>query len=387
MDQEIKQLLEKYVRQECTAAETEKLVQFFQHAGPSDKEALLEVEEVLSLVKEKQQLKPASANRIYNEIMNQTSGAKKRSFPFRKGVQRIAAAAVVAGVLFSSLYFGQGLFSSDGVPAAPAEQFVTLELENGEETILNDTESLEVSLAGGNVVGMQQGSSIAYSPEKELTSLHYNTIRVPHGKRFELSLSDGSRVHLNAGTTLRFPVSFVEGHQREVFLSGEAFFEVAEDRDHPFVVNTGGLAVEVLGTEFNVEAYEEEAAQHVVLVEGKVNVHNKEGEALVMAPNQMVTSIDGKLHDTKVDPSRFTSWKEGYFTLRETSVAETIALLERYYHIEIRSEEEQDLQKIAGSGKVYLSNKVENVLTTLSLLTDNEYSFNYKSSKKPNANK
>jgi hypothetical protein len=302
-------------------------------------------------------------------------------------VRRFAAAAVVTGIIFAGLYFGQDLQFKREFTAAPAEQFVTIEFEDGKETILENTDSFQITDTEGNILGVQHGSTIQYSPENEIASLRYNTIRVPHGKRFELSLSDGTKVHLNAGTTLKFPVSFLKRERREVFLVGEAFFEVAKDKAHPFVVNTEDLSVEVVGTEFNVEAYEQNSSQKVVLVEGKVNVQNKEGQSIVMEPSQMVSNRERGLYKTTVNPSHFISWKDGYFTLQETSVAETIALLERYYNIKILSEEQKDRDKIVGSGKVYLSDNVENVISTLSILTKNEYSFNYKSFKKQRNNR
>lgn len=378
MENDIKVLLHKYIRKECTPAEIDEVVLFFQKATDADAVALPTVEEVLELLDEKEILEEESSEKILKAILSISKEGKNKRILFRKAVQRIAAAAVVTGILFAGLYFKQDLQFNRELTAVPAEQFVTIELGDGKKTILENTDSFQITDAEGDILGVQRGSAIEYAPEKEVASLHYNTIRVPHGKRFELSLSDGTKVHLNAGTTLKFPVSFVKRELREVFLTGEAFFEVAEDKAHPFIVNTGGLSVEVLGTEFNVEAYEQNASQKVVLVEGMVNVQNDEGRSIVMEPSQMVSSKGKNLYKTTVNPSHFISWKDGYFTLQETSVAETIALLERYYHIKISSEEQKDPHKIVGSGKVYLSDKVENVISTLSLLTKNEYSFNYK---------
>ena len=115
------------------------------------------------------------------------------------------------------------------------------------------------------MVGNQNGNKIVYDTETTLEKLVYNTIKIPYGKRFELQLSDGTIVHLNSGTTLKYPVKFIASGNRQVFLDGEAFFDVAKDKTHPFVVNADNLNVRVLGTHFNVSNYPEDKLTDIVL--------------------------------------------------------------------------------------------------------------------------
>ncbi len=374
MDSDISRLLRKYVRKECTPEEMKEVVRFFQESGEMDSEMLPSGEEVLQILEEKEKLDEKSAARLYRNIMVHSGNRKRKKVLGRKTTKFYAAAAVLV-VLIGSLFLRE-YFKQEQAPFVPPKEYVTIEFENGQKTILK-VDSLQLADETGNILGVQKGTRLVYAPEKEITSLRYNSINVPYGKRFELSLSDGTLVYLNAGTSIKFPVGFVTGMKREVFISGEAYFDVAEDRDHPFIVNTGSLAVEVLGTEFNVEAYEENDQQKIVLVEGSVKIDNDRGENILMSPNQMVVSTNGTMKKSSVTASDFISWKEGYLTLKEASTEETILLLERYYNIKIHSQGEEEIDQIVGSGKIYLSEDVENVITTLSLLTNNKYSYEY----------
>lgn len=373
MDSDIERLLRKYIKKECTPEERKEVVRFFQESGEMDSEMLPGGEEVLQMLEEKEKLDEKSAARLYRNIMVHSQKRKRKKALSRK-TQFYAAAAVLV-VLIGSLFFRE-YFKQEQSPFLPSKEYVTIEFENGQKTILK-VDSLQLEDETGNVLGVQKGNRIVYVPDKEITSLRYNTINVPYGKRFELSLSDGTLVYLNAGTSIKFPVGFVTGMDREVFITGEAYFDVAEDKDHPFIVNTGSLAVEVLGTEFNVEAYQENDQQRIVLVEGSVKVDNDRGENMLMSPNQMVVSTKGAMKKSSVTASDFISWKEGYLTLKEASTEETILLLERYYNIKIDSQGEEEIGQIVGTGKIYLSEDVENVIKTLSLLTNNTYSYEF----------
>src|SRR5690606_36367432 len=108
--------------------------------------------------------------------------------------------------------------------------------------------------------------------------LAYNTLKIPFGKKFRLQLSDGTMVHINSGSTLKYPIKFIAGENRQVYLDGEAFFDVAKDKKHPFIVNADNLNVRVLGTHFNVSNYPEDAVTDVVLVEGSVGMYRSNEE-------------------------------------------------------------------------------------------------------------
>src|SRR5690606_37784645 len=130
----------------------------------------------------------------------------------------------------------------------------------------------QVINANGKVVGVQQGKKLVYGDNVSEEKLVYNTLNVPKGRQFSIELSDGTQVHLNAGSSIKYPITFLPKEQRQVFLTGEAFFEVAHDPNVPFIVNTQQLDVKVYGTTFNITNYPEDESSEVVLLEGSVSL-------------------------------------------------------------------------------------------------------------------
>src|SRR5680860_299339 len=143
-----------------------------------------------------------------------------------------SAAAIFIGFMASGYYFWQPQESESPFQLPP--DAITLEHEDGSIEILQEEGTKEVIDKTGKIVGVQNGSQITYKDTENFEELIYNTLKVPYGKRFELTLSDGTHVHLNAGTSLKYPVKFLKGQQRKVFLNGEAFFGVSKDSLHPF---------------------------------------------------------------------------------------------------------------------------------------------------------
>lgn len=384
---EIKALIEKYIRKECTKQELQVLAEYFKDSP--DLDAMPTMQEVKGILGGTQELPADSAERIAKEIMSARLPEKNSSKTLvlkRKKFRRYigwAAAACLIGVVATSLLWLDG--TQIASPNTEIADLETVELKTGEGTVvdLSSASSIEIRNSEGKLLGTKQGNVLKYLPQEEITALEYSTIRIPHGKRFQLQLSDGSIVHLNANSTFRYPINFMPDGKREVFLSGEAYFDVVTDTEHPFIVSTQELDIEVLGTEFSVNAYKEVEGETVVLVEGKVNVSNTQGQSIEMAPNQRVTIQGSKMEKTMVIASELTSWKDGYFTINNAPAKQIIALLEQYYNVTITSQNDQDHNNIIGSGKIYLSDSIENVMTTLSLLTNTNYSFEDKATVNP----
>ncbi len=171
--------------------------------------------------------------------------------------------------------------------------------------------------------------------------LAMQTITVPAGQRVNLDLPDGSNVWLNAGTKMQYPVSFMTG-KREVILDGEAYFEVVHNEKSPFVVHTSTLDVEVLGTKFNVEAY------------------------------QKTTLIDGRLVVSKIDDYNVYRWKEGLYCFRNKPFADIIKDLEKYYDLSIQMDK-KEIAKVALTGKFRISDGLDYALRVL----QNDVAFTY----------
>lgn len=375
---EFKTLLEKYIKKECSPEELHRLELYLQQTTNQD--ILPSMEEVKELLGTTYELPAESAARIKQEILaNKPKSASKvkqlaqtRNHKRRTYIQW-AAAACFLGLITTSLWW----FNNSGIASEPTvvskPSVIELRTASGEVVDLSGSDLIEVQDAQGSVVGTKHGDVLTHAPLTDKSMLEYNTITIPHAKRFQLELSDGSIVHLNANSSLRYPINFIPETNRKVYLSGEAYFEVAPDQDHPFVVHTDKLAIKVLGTQFNVQAYPEIRSENVILVEGKVAVRTNHGQNVLMDPNEQL-SIDGQnLKTTAVNALEVTSWKDGYLTVNSTELKQVISQLETYYNIDISSSD--NANQSIGSGKIYLSRNIETIMTTLSLLTKSDYSF------------
>lgn len=197
-----------------------------------------------------------------------------------------------------------------------------------------------------------------------LSDIAFNTIKVPAGQRVEVTLSDGTHLWLNARSEFSYPVSF-NGDRREVHLKGEAFFDVARDENKKFIVNTGRCEVEVLGTEFNVEAYDEDDFS-TALLRGSVRVSDKlqSDESVVLDPNNAVRLDNGKLTVTPITDFSPYSWKDGVITFKDIKFDVLMKKLEKNYGIRIVIDN-LGLDNYACSGKFRISDGIEEVLRAL----------------------
>ncbi len=245
---------------------------------------------------------------------------------------------------------GLGFIYQNGSPTkkpaleVPTEN-ITLQLENGTIKILKEDGSSKVLDSKGNVIGSQKGTQIVYKKELEKERLVYNTLTVPYGKRFEISLSDGTNVHLNAGTSLKYPVKFIKGQDRQVFLKGEAFFSVAKDIEHEFIVNSDALNVQVYGTQFNISCYPEDRNTDVVLIEGSVGLYAKEDAKNTTLTPGFKGSYDKNASQITTSPvitSVYTSWMQGGLVFRNMTFGNILKKMERHYNIDITNNN-QDL--------------------------------------------
>lgn len=205
-----------------------------------------------------------------------------------------------------------------------------------------------------------------------------NVLEVPAGQRMSITLSDGTQVQLNGNSRIEYPVIFSR-KQRNVKLSGEAFFEVKQDERHPFIVETFASKVEVLGTRFNV--YADEASEYfsTALVDGKVKVttNDETAEQVVLAPDEMVRFVNNHLVVTKVDAENLISWTEGYVNLADTDFASLMHRFENVYGVKIVIERETMPEIGYKSGKIRVSEGVNFALKLLQHECKFTYTENY----------
>lgn len=195
------------------------------------------------------------------------------------------------------------------------------------------------------MVATNEGGGIVYRDGGERKAadepVWMNTLRTPRGGEYGVTLADGTVVRLNAASELRYPVTFTGGH-REVYLSGEAYFEVATDSARPFVVNAGAARVRAYGTEFNVNAYPG-AGTRAVLVEGSVGVSGVESpEERMLRPSQLaVYDGRGELQEVRdVDVFPYIAWKEGQFVFTDENLERILEVLSRWYDVDVEWRDE-----------------------------------------------
>lgn len=228
------------------------------------------------------------------------------------------------------------IIASKIIPAG--EKKATLTLADGTEVEIAEMTTQVLQEKGANIE--YKNGEIAYNKSEEKpTEVIYNKLEVPRGGECMIKLDDGTKVWVNAETKLKYPVTFV-GDRREVFLEGEAFFEVVKD-GKPFIVKTSFGDVRVLGTSFGINAYTDEPESYTTLVKGKVCVEKEGEESIVILPGeQVVSSKDGKMIKQEVDVEEFVGWKDGIYVFKEKSLSDIMKTLERWYNISIVFQDE-----------------------------------------------
>lgn len=231
---------------------------------------------------------------------------------------------------------------------APGGERATLTLADGTAILLDSTGSGVLAQQSGMQIVKLDSGQLAYQAgdqggtEKE----QYNTLTTPRGGQYRVTLPDGTRVWLNAASSLRYPAAFTGG-ERNVELNGEAYFEVASREKMPFIVQLNGMEVEVLGTHFNIMAYEDENTIQTTLLEGSVAVSTKSPQAgnkkqetknsKRLKPGQQARLSKGTadLEIAEVNTNEAVAWKDGFFQFERASLPVVMRQLERWYNIEV----------------------------------------------------
>lgn len=193
------------------------------------------------------------------------------------------------------------------------------------------------------------------------------TVTVPAGQRANVILADGTSVWLNAGTTLTYP-SIFDGDRREVTLDGEAYFDVTHNEEQPFRVRTHQMDIEVLGTEFNVEAYADLNRFETSLIRGCVKVSSADNPSqhIILAPNQRTRVEDGRLVVDNIEDFDVYRWREGLYCFHEKPLADIMKDLEKYFDLDIKLEN-PDLANIVLTGKFRIPEGLDYILRVLQL--------------------
>ncbi|MGY5352242.1 FecR family protein [Wenyingzhuangia sp. IMCC45533] len=262
---------------------------------------------------------------------------------YLKGFYKVAAIFIIG---FGSYHLYHSLNESQqSSPIALIDtENIILKMENGESRIISLNSQQEIIDPKIGIIKSKEGKVLDYQSKHKsaLQTLVYNELTIPYGKTFEIVLSDKTKVYLNSGSSIKYPIKFIEGKNREVFLTGEAYFKVSKDRKHPFIVNTNGLNIRVLGTEFNVSSYAEDKNIFTVLVEGSVSLYGsdksyEESNATLLEPGKKArwNKFTKKMKTKRVDTNIYTSWIDGKLVLEELKFSTIVKKLERHYNVKI----------------------------------------------------
>jgi len=222
----------------------------------------------------------------------------------------------------------------------PGSNRATLTLANGEKIYLAQEKNGRIAAQKGISVVKAANGHIAYIHDTNnqdiAATTSINSISTPNGGQYQVTLPDGTKVWLNAASSISFPISFTGSQNREVNLKGEAYFEVTKDKKHPFVVKTANQLVQVLGTHFNINAYGDEPGTITTLLEGAVKVSSRDGIAMAtLVPNQQSALNGDNLGVKDVVAEDAIAWKEGYFRFDNEPLEEALKKIGRWYNVKI----------------------------------------------------
>lgn len=289
---------------------------------------------------------------------------------------RIAVAASILLVCGASLIFylnninGEKPLNTSVVnDVTPGINNATLTLANGQKIILDNAANGKIAEQAGVSVSKTADGQIMYSIKdlKNTGKADFNTLSTANGEQYQIILPDGTKVWLNAATSLKFPLTFAGLSQRKVTLIGEAYFEVYKDKKRPFIVHSDHQDVEVLGTHFNINAYKDEPTVKTTLLEGAVKVNTN----YVLKPGEQFTiNQEGKAGIKLVNVEDVIAWKKGNFEFNDENVYEIMRKVARWYNVEVIYEDQIPLTKMEGTMSRFQNvSRILDVLESTGLLS------------------
>jgi len=218
----------------------------------------------------------------------------------------------------------------------PGGHHAILTTGDGQSIVLDSIRNGDI--ISGNSKIKKQGDLLVYGSSKSLkkgTVMDYNTLSTPRGGQYQLLLPDGSKVWLNASSSIRFPTAFI-GNERDVQLTGEAYFEIAKNKEKPFHVYVGGMQVEVLGTHFNVNEYDDEGAIKTSLLEGSVKIKDGKLSGMLKPGQQgVLKKNENHIEIKNADMNEVVAWKNGLFEFNGADIESIMRQIGRWYDVEI----------------------------------------------------
>ena len=321
-----KDLFTRYVKNECSSEEVELLHTYL--------DSFQDQSQLWEALKFDEEIKEKLWKKINSEIKVKKESNSLMSSKYLK------YAAIFLGLIGGVwLYQKSTNIVKDNEPLV-IENAIILKTSNNQVSEINSDGEHTVMERNGKLVGRQNGNQLRYDKTAEITELIYNEVIVPNGKKFQIILSDGTLVHINSGSSFKYPVNFIPEQERQVFLKGEAYFEVTKNLENPFLVSTEVMGIKVLGTQFNVNSYTD-SETYTVLAEGSVAVYDKKSSDLnptIIQPGEKAFISESSIEVTAVDINDYLGWREGVLSFNNQSFKEIIDKIERHYGVVIQND-------------------------------------------------
>ncbi len=319
-------------------------------------------------------LRSADLDKSESRMMQVLNIQERHTIPLWK---KVAVAASILLVSTFSYYFLQRkevLYETNPTNLAhtviqPGGNKAVLTLADGREINLEETAKGTLAEVAGVKIIKKASGEVIYNVNgtNDITAAKnsYHTIATPRGGTYQVLLEDGSKVWLNAASSIKFPSSF-SATERIVELKGEAYFEIAKNRTRPFTVKVAGQSIQVLGTKFNANSYPNEAKLATTLLEGSVRLSNQLENVVLKPGEQSQSTIDEKIKLRTVETAAFLAWKDGMFSFQRADLQTVLRQFERWYNIDVKFE--KDVPEIFFTGKIYRNLNLDDALNNLTFL-------------------
>lgn len=294
----------------------------------------------------------ADRNSVWQKSNAKIQLDKIKDIPVRRlspYLVRLGAAAAILIFVGLGVYFYKSNMESHSEASmyandiAPGANKAILTLADGRKISLTDAANGNLANQAGIVISKTSDGHLLYTAENaeardKNAGVVYNTIETPKGGQYQVRLPDGSKVWLNAASSLKYPATFANQSKRNVQLKGEAYFEIAKDKKHPFTVSTDQQEIEVLGTHFNVNSYADEPAVKTTLLEGSVAVRrsgDSQNDVSILKPGQQSVLVNNNIKIKDINVKLAVAWKNNKFLFENDDIAYIMRMVSRWYDVEV----------------------------------------------------
>jgi len=371
LNNEIIRLFTRYLNNQCNKDELERVFMLIEKGSNKSEWDFVLAEEASGLVDSNHQAEMSldEITGLHDKIQDTIKEDRKlKVLPARNWYwSKIAAAAVILITLSVGVFYYSSIqdVKSDKLATdiAPGGNKAVLTLANGKKIVLSDAKNGKLAADSGVSVTKLADGKIIYALESgKVANSAFNSIETPRGGQYQVILPDGSKVFLNAASSLTYPASFAALKERRVELKGEAYFEVAKDKKHPFIVKTENQEIKVLGTHFNINSYTDEPLTKTTLIEGSVLV-SASGAQELLKPGYQAVNGRGGLRVVEANMDEVMAWKNGYFMFDGENIESVMRKISRWYNVDVVFKGEVSKDKFGGT--VSRFTKVSQVLRKL----------------------